>query len=147
MGLFHWFRRRWEFDYAAKLKFATWIADTLSLQVALADESKIDLATPKGAKALGYVYGFVDASLRAAGHDMSDLSIGVPTTWHVLQRIFPGQEERYIDFIASWISTDTVMATGMMLGGQQCVDWLNRKRPAPMGLARCLLELEPSTED
>jgi hypothetical protein len=33
-------------------------------------------------RALGYVYGYIDAALRADGHDMANTSIGGPIMYH-----------------------------------------------------------------
>lgn len=141
MGVFDWFRRN-KFDDAAKDRLADSIGNVLSIQVAAAGRDTPDLASPRGAKALGYVYGFVDAGLRVIGQDMSDMSVGVPLTYQVLRRVFPGFEQRYLDYIVQSIKSDHNMMAGVMLGGQQYLDWLNGKLHAPMGLARCLIELE-----
>jgi len=144
MGVFDWFRRN-KFDDIAKGRLADSLGDVLSIQVAAAGGDLPDLASPRGAKALGYVYGFVDASLRGIGQDMSDMSVGVPLTYHVLRRVFPGDEQRYLDYIAQSIKSDDQMMAGVMLGGQQYLDCLNGKLRAPMGLARCLIELKSDT--
>src|SRR5262249_10537108 len=101
-----------------------------------------DLAAPRGAKALGYVYGFVDAGLRVAGQDMADTLIGVPIMYQVLRRAFPGSEQRYLEFIITSIKGDPNMMAGSMYGGHQYLDWVNGKLHGPMGLARCVAEVE-----
>ncbi len=141
MAMFDWFRRN-KFDDAAKDRLAESIGNVLSIQVAAAGPDPPDLESPRGAKALGYVYGFVDAGLRVIGQDMSDMSVGVPLMYQVLRRVFPGSEQRYLDYIAESIRSDHNMMLGVMLGGQQYLDWLNGKLHAPMGLARYLIEFE-----
>jgi hypothetical protein len=42
-------------------------------------------------------------------------------------------------FVADHLRDSVVMA-GIMQGGQQYLDWQNKKVSAPMGLARCLGE-------
>lgn len=73
------FRRKNPFDDAAKVQFANAIADMLELQKIVAGDASIEdeNGRPKR-KALGYVYGYVDAALRSRGQDMADMSVGVP---------------------------------------------------------------------
>jgi hypothetical protein len=75
------FKRKKAFDDAAMLELAADIARTLQLQMTAAAGVSIEdeQGHPKR-KALGYVYGFIDAALRATGQDMADMSIGVPGT-------------------------------------------------------------------
>ncbi len=143
MKLFDWLRGKKKFDDDAMDKLAGSIAEVLNVQIAIAGGCTFDLATSQGAKALGYVYGVVDAALRAVGQDMAEMSIGVPVTYQVLHRIFPGHEDRYLEFISQSIQNNRDMMTGIMKGGQQYIDWLNGKLNAPMGLARYLIELRP----
>src|SRR5438067_963405 len=124
MKLFDWLRGKKKLDDQAMDSLVNSIADVLSIQIAAAGSRTPDLAMPRGAKALGYVYGFIDAGLRAVGQDMADTSIGVPVTYQVLRRVFPNSEQRYLEFIAASIKNDRNMMAGIMLGGQQYIDWL-----------------------
>lgn len=95
-------------------------------------------------KALGYVYGFVDAALRARGQDMSDPSVGVPITFQVLRKLWPDRAADYLAFLRENIHTDDLMMMGIMHGGQQYVEYVSRRKPgdtgAPMALGIFMIE-------
>jgi len=144
VSILDFFRRR-RFDDNRKAKFAHLMSEMLGVQIAAIGLAEVpNLATPVGAKALGYVYGFVDAALRTVRQDMSDASVGVPITFQVLRRVFPGHEGRYMDYLAKNLRTDDAIMRGVMLGGQQYLDFVGGKLKAPMGLARVLLEMSDS---
>ncbi len=143
MALFDWFRKKRSLNDEELNKLTALIGDVLAIQLSIFGPSIPDLAAPEGARALGYVYGFVDAALRSKGQDMADLKIGVPVTYQVLRRVFPGREDVYLEFIGNSLNHDGIMMSGITLGGQQCLDWLNGKLQAPMGLARCIVDLQP----
>jgi hypothetical protein len=62
------FRRKKKFDDAAKIEFASAIAEMLEMQKFVAGEASIEdqNGQPKR-KAIGYVYGYIDAALRSIG--------------------------------------------------------------------------------
>jgi hypothetical protein len=62
-------------------------------------------------KALGYVYGYIDAALRTKGHDMADMSIGVPITFQVIRRLWPDHVNECMDFLAKNLQSDALMAS------------------------------------
>ena len=97
-------------------------------------------------RALGYVYGFIDAALRTIGQDMADVSIGVPITYHVLHRLLPGRETSSVDILRGGVGHDREVMAGVMYGGQQYIDFTNGKLAAPMGLARMHIEHRISSE-
>lgn len=106
------------------------------------------LENPDGrinSRAIGYVYGFIDAGLTAIGQDMTDSSISVPITFMVMRKVFPGREDEYVDYLIKTIGHDDSVMLGAMKGGQQFVDFSNGKLRAPMGLARFLIQ--DSTSD
>lgn len=94
-------------------------------------------------KALGYIYGWIDAALDHYGHDMSDMEIGVPVLYRVLYNLFPQRAIAYMNVLIDAHKTDPVMRVGIMHGGQQFLDY---SRPnhvgGPMGLARFMSEPE-----
>ena len=49
-------------------------------------------------KAIGYIYGFVDAALQNQGETIADVYVGPPILFGVMRRLFPGQEGRYMEF-------------------------------------------------
>jgi hypothetical protein len=93
-------------------------------------------------KAIGYIYGFIDAALRTHGEDMADLSVGVPIVFHVLRRLFPGHEQAYTEFLANHVNDDVAVVLGMMAGGQQYLDFVAKpgSKGAPMGFARSIID-------
>jgi len=135
-------KRKSKFDDAAKAQLIEAISISLEIQtVAATGHSIEDTEGRINRKAIGYVYGFVDAALRRYGQDMSDVSVGIPITYQVLRHLFPGHEERYTRFLADHMGKDKVVTLGAMKGGQQFND--DRKAGAkgiPMGLARAIME-------
>jgi hypothetical protein len=128
------------FDDAAKTKFADAVAIMLKVQIAASGCESVDNADGAiNSRALGYMYGFIDAALRTIGQDMADLSVGVPMTFQIFRRLFPGSEERYVQFFRAGLQKDVGMTTAMMVGGQQYIDFNNGKVVAPMGLSRILI--------
>lgn len=136
------FGRKDRFDDAAKLQFATAIAEMLEMQMMVAAGKSIrDDQGHLKRKALGYVYGYIDAALRVKGHDMADMSIGVPITFQVIRRLWPDHVNECMDFLAKNLTTDALLNVGMMHGGQQFLDYSKPEASGvPMGLARFMIE-------
>ena len=111
--------RKKQFDDAAKAQFAMTIAEMLKLQIMVAGNASFEdeNGQPKR-KALGYVYGYIDAALRKIGQDMSDMSIGVPITFHVIRKLWPDRANEYMDFLARTLNNDELLMVGMMHGGK-----------------------------
>ena len=136
------FGRKKHFDDAGKSQFATTIAQMLEIQIMMAGNASIEdeKGQPKR-KAIGYVYGYIDAALRKIGQDMSDMSIGVPITFQVIRKLWPDHVNEYMDFLAKNINTDELLMIGIMHGGQQYFDYSKPGASgAPMGLARFMIE-------
>lgn len=89
-------------------------------------------------KAIGYVYGFVDSALQCREEDITNLDVGLPILYHVIRKLFPGNEQAYVDFLMSHME-DEVTVLGMMAGGQEYREFLVEKR-SPFGLSRLILE-------
>lgn len=71
---------------------------------------------------------------------MSDVKTGIPITFNVLGKLFPGREEKYVNFLIEKTLTDKQVILGAMKGGQQYIDFNNGTLAAPMGLARYILD-------
>ena len=132
-------------SYEQKSAFAELIAAQLKIQLVAAGEKTMDSEAggPKP-KAIGYVYGYVDAALRTAGWDMTDAEIGIPILFHVLRGPWPGKERDYTAFLAQHLvadAADPVVVVVCMHGGQQFLDWMKAENSSnvPMGLARYIL--------
>jgi hypothetical protein len=129
--------RRKTLSDAQKDDLAAAIAGMLEIQLLTVGDKTIDSEAggPKP-KAIGYVYGFVDAVLRTKGWDMADLNIGVPVVFHILRRLWPGREQEYLSFLVEHLSDPNVLV-GCQHGGQQYLDMLKAERSdkVPMGLA------------
>jgi hypothetical protein len=137
------FRKKKILDDAAKLGLAEAIAMQLLIQKNTAGRNAAiedGDGHPKH-RALGYVYGYIDAALRANGHDMANTSIGVPITYHVLRRLWPDHVNDCMRVLLANLRTDQQMMAAIMHGGQQYLDY---RKPGvsgvPMGLARLLIE-------
>jgi hypothetical protein len=126
-GLFRLFRRKKPFDDAAKSQFADAIAGMLELQKIAGEMMDASIEDENGCpkrKALGYVYGYVDAALRSIGQDMADTSVGVPVIFQVIRKLWPNREVEYMDFLVKDIrSNNDLMMVGVMHGGQQYADY------------------------
>jgi hypothetical protein len=136
------FGKKNKFDDAAKAETAAAIADMLKIQLILVGNKTIeDEHGHLKRKALGYVYGYTDAALRIRGHDMADISIGVPITFQVIRKLWPQHANKCMDYLVKNINSDTLMMAGVMQGGQQYLDFRKHgsARP-PMGLARSIIE-------
>jgi hypothetical protein len=55
---------------------------------------------------------------------MADVPIGVPITFCVMERLFPGKGRKYTDFLKNEIGKDDMVKTGVMTGGQQYIESL-----------------------
>ena len=77
--MFGLFKKRVKFDEGKKSQFIEAVAGMLQLQLATVTCYSIESADGSlKPKAIGYVYGFIDAALRTIGQDMSDVSGGRP---------------------------------------------------------------------
>ena len=85
-------------------------------------------------RALGYIYGFIDAALRTIGQDMADNAVGIPITFQVLRRLFPGSEHEYLEFLKENIGKDATIMAAVMYGGQQYIDFNNGKLARANGI-------------
>jgi hypothetical protein len=93
------FSRKNSWDDATKLKFATAIAGVLEHQILVAGSASIeDEQGYPERKALGYVYGYIDAALRVKGQDIKDMSIGPPIIYQVIRKLWPQRVNEYMDF-------------------------------------------------
>jgi hypothetical protein len=132
---------------AQKQAIADWLAKMLAAQMGLVPPSDVEVTEVEArrgeinGKALGYLYGFVDAALQSMGQDIADVPVGVPVLYHVLRQLFPGHESGYMEFFASH-DRDNPVTLGMMEGGQQFIDYIANPRPPgyPMGFARSISE-------
>jgi hypothetical protein len=135
------FTRKKAIDVAVISRKSAPIANKLALQKELAGDASIDDANgrPKR-KAIGYVYGYVEAALRSIGEDISDASIGVPVLAQVIQSMWPGRATEIIDLITKNIDTDELMAIGAKHGRQQYIDYSKPDAPGdPVGLSRFMI--------
>ena len=141
--MFGFSKKKSSFDDAHKTTFIEAISGMLELQKQFAGtEHPIeDSAGNINRRAVGYIYGFIDAALQGVGQNMSDVSIGIPITHGVLRRLYSGHEERYVRFLIE-NTKDPVVTLAKQIGGQQYIDYSLGKLTAPMGLARCLIEGE-----
>jgi hypothetical protein len=130
-------------DDAAKLALAEDIAIQLITQTkAAGPRAAIDDSNgnPKRGP-LGYVYGYIEASLRTNGHNVTDTSIGAPIAYHVLRRLWPDRVNDCMRVLFNNLSTDRQMLAAMKYGGKQCLDYRRQGgSDVPTGLAHLLIE-------
>jgi hypothetical protein len=126
---------------------ADWLAKLLAVQMACAFMDKVEVSEVEvkrgqiNGKALGYLYGFVDAALQDMGQDIADIPVGVPILYQVLRRLFPGRERDYMEFFVKH-DREALVVLGMMEGGQQFIEYIANPNPKghPMGFARFIHE-------
>ena len=132
-----WRSQRKTMSERQKIAVAYGIADLLATQIsALNGKSGIESKNggPKP-KALGYVYGYVSAALAAKDLKMWDPKIGVPITFHVVRRLWPGKEHEYMRFLA-YHQRDSLVLSATLQGGQEYVDFSKQQAAgAAQGLA------------
>ena len=88
-------------------------------------------------KALGYLFGFLDALLQSARLDIRS-SNGEASVYSLLSRLFPAEVTMvgtYVHHLKT-MSNDPEIMNGVMLGGKQAVDWL-RHKATPVRWATC----------
>lgn len=136
------FKKKKTFDEIKQAQFIDAISTMLEVQKMLVTDRSIeDSDGCLNRKAIGYVYGFIDGALRSIGQDMSDVSIGVPITFHVLNRLFPGRGDDYVRFLLDHMGKDKMVTLGAMTGGQQYIEFSKPgNKGSPMGFARYMLE-------
>ncbi len=140
--MFGFFKKKRSFDDTQKSKFVEAISGMLETQkIVVGNRSIEDSEGCLNRKAIGYIYGFIDAALTTIGQDMSDTTIGVPITFHVLDRLFPGQGNKYTQFLIDRMGKDPEVTLGAQHGGQQYIDFTKPGcKGASMGFARFILE-------
>jgi hypothetical protein len=92
-------------------------------------------------KALGYILGFFNVSLRKLGLDIKD-DVGPTITLHLLTRLFPKEAHKtktYVVYLKHNMTRDPKVLNGMQFGGQEALDYFEKRKPA-MGLVFCLSE-------
>lgn len=140
--MFDLFKIKRTFDDTQKSQFISVISDMLEAQKIVAGDHSIeDKEGYLNRKAIGYIYGFIDAALRVIGKDMSDVSIGVPITYHVLVKLFPDRANVYAQFLIDQMGRDEETTLGAVIGGQQFLEFNKPgSKGVPMGFARFLIE-------
>jgi len=142
--MFGLFKKKRDFDDEKKTKFVNTISDMLEMQKIVAGDCSIeDCEGRLKRKAIGYIYGFIDAALDSIGQNMGDISIGIPITYHVLNRLFPGRGEDYTKFLWDQVGKDEMVEIGVTIGGQQYIDLLKPepgRKGTPMRFGMFLIE-------
>jgi hypothetical protein len=115
--------------------------DALHAQRMFIERDKWVLMDPAGSingKALGYVFGFLDALLQSSKLDIRDTE-GRATMLSLLGRLFPAENAKggtFVIHLCNYMSSDPEILNGVMLGGKQAVDWLRHRAP-PVRWATC----------
>lgn len=134
---FDMFGNQRQFGDKQKEEFISAVSVMLEAKLVVAGGSEI--SEPLELRALGYIYGFVDSALRTIGQDMADTAVGLPITFQVLRKLFPGSEHEYLEFLKENEGNDATITATVVYGGQQYMDFENGKLAAPMGLAKTLI--------
>jgi hypothetical protein len=106
------------------------LLDPLSIFI---DKQKFVLTDDAGnvnGKALGYIYGVLDAFSQWAKLDIRDAE-GEAAVYSLIARIFPaevGKVGTYLDYLKNTQNEPEIM-NGVMLGGRDLTNWLRHKTP------------------
>jgi hypothetical protein len=122
------------------------LADILEVQLVLAPDTLPEDADGKiNGKALGYIYGFIDADLQHRRLDILDSAVGIPIIFRVIEHLFPDKGHRYTAFLVDHVGREADVVVGVMTGGQEYIKLMKRAKdgPVPLGLARMLNGIDP----
>jgi len=114
-------------------KVAGVVVGLLKVQRAFINKDKFILTDKAGTvngKALGYIFGMLDALLQHANLNIRDVE-GEAALHSVIARMFPaeaGNVGTYVDYLKN-IQSKPQITDGVMLGGRQATDWLRYKTP------------------
>ena len=117
--------------------------ELLDAQSFFIDKEKFVITDEAGTvngKALGYIFGILDALLQYAKLDIRDIQ-GEAALHSLIARNFPaevGKVGTYVGYLKNMQNEPEVM-NGVMLGGQQATDWL-RLKATPVRWAGCFSE-------
>ena len=105
----------------------------LNVQRSFIDKDKFVITDKVGnanGKALGYVFGMLEALLQHANLDIRGIE-GEAALHSVIARMFPaevGNVGTYVDRLKN-IQSEPEIMNGVTLGGKQARDWLRHKTP------------------
>jgi hypothetical protein len=105
------------------------VATFVDMQMCGDKKEKFETVHGINQRALGYVYGMLDAALQSAGEDIRDPAIGPPLLLSVFRLLFPTKSERYREILLNNIERDGRIMGGMFDGGQDFTDFLTSKMP------------------
>jgi hypothetical protein len=108
-------------------------AGLLKVQRSFIDKDKFVIADKVGnvnGKALGYVFGMLDALLQCADLDIRDIE-GEVALHSVIARMFPAQAVNVGTYFSRLknIESELEITNGIMPGRKQATDWLSHKTP------------------
>jgi hypothetical protein len=129
-------------------KTITNVVDLLEIQRAMSGRHSIDDGTGRiNRKALGYLFGFIDGALKVqTGLELSDEALGRPILAEIISRVFPGEEDRCIEFIMEYLGIDAILTEAALAGDREYINHVNalirgeRPKGSPMGFALALVE-------
>jgi len=138
--LFRLFKKKPKYGSESRVKLVESVAKMLEMQRTVSGNKPIvNSAGRPNRKAMGYIYGFVDAALDSIGQDISDISIGMPTVFGVFCYLYPGKELEYTDYLLDHVGKDETVMTGVASGGQQYTDLISGRKSSPMQFGLFLL--------
>ena len=105
----------------------------LKVQRSFIDKDKFVIADKAGnvnGKALGYVFGMLDALLQYAALDIRDIA-GEAALHSVIARMFPAEVVNVGTYFGRLknVESELEITNGIMLGRKQATDWLRHKTP------------------
>lgn len=95
------------------------ISGILRVQLTLADSHSIGTGEAINKKALGYICGFIDATLEIYKFDTSNSEDRVLVIYHVFKNLYPTRETEYMDFLLEYLGDDEEVMSGYKHGLEQ----------------------------
>ncbi len=129
-------------DDRTKARLKNRIANLLHDQLSILPDAAIeDSSGDLNREAVGYVYGYVNAYLKAR-HDLEPSYVCVAITSEVLAILFPGHNAaEYSQFLMRNMN-DRLFESGKKAGDREFQDYLDGSNAVPVGLPRIILEAE-----
>ena len=132
------------FDPAVRHKFIQDMSALFTAQRIIAGKSIETNSGTINVKALGYMFGYIDFGLKRLGQDASNPTIGKPIVYEIIHLVFPGCEDRCIQYLTDFIGVDGSLTEAALAGHNDFVNHHNANRReeyprSPMGFALALM--------
>lgn len=143
------FKKKPNFDPAVRNRFIQNVSALFELQRIIAGRSIETESGTINVKALGYMFGFIDFGLKRLGQDATNPTIGKPVVYEIIRLVFPGCEDRCIQYLTDFIGVDGLLTEAALAWHNDSVTYHNAKvrgedPQAPIGFVAALMDADPT---